>query len=113
MVDLDKFVTLSSSNEALVEELRATREEIKSLKAREAKIRSILLQELAGKSVGVTASGRYVVEIQNQPRTKVDTARLQALHYEVWEDCQAESEVQVLRLLSENDEDIDSYIDTD
>ena len=97
MTDQDDAVVLSDSNLALVEELRSNRESSKRLKAREDEIRSILLQELKGSEYGVTAAGAPMIEVQRQARTRVDSKRLQALYENVWEDCQIESEVEVLR----------------
>lgn len=102
MTDLDAPVVLSDSNIKLVEELRSTREFIKSMKAREKEIRTLLLKELQDTSLGMTASGKYVIEVERHTRTRVDTDRLQALYEEAWEDCQAETEVEVLRLVEEN-----------
>jgi predicted phage-related endonuclease len=102
MTDLDAITTLSASSVSLVEELRSTREFIKSLKAREKEIRSILLKELRDSSLGVTASGKYVIEVERHTRTGLDADRLQALYEEAWEDCQTETEVEVLRLVQED-----------
>ena len=94
----DTTTVLTESNLALVDELRSTREFIKKLKAREDDIRKILLEDLKDSDQGVTASGVPVVEIDRQSRTRVDSNRLQALYQDVWEDCQIETTVQVLRL---------------
>lgn len=94
----DTTTILTDSNLALVDELRSTREFVKKLKAREDEIRKILLEELKDSDQGITASGVPVVEIDRQSRTRVDNNRLQALYQDVWEDCQIESTVQVLRL---------------
>lgn len=98
MLDNDDTKILADSEVALVEELRSTREFIKKLKDREDEIRKTLLRNLDGKERGITASGIPVVEIQRQPRTRVDSNRLRALYEEVWEDCQVESVVEVVRL---------------
>jgi predicted phage-related endonuclease len=98
MFDLDFQTVLSDSNLALVEELRSTREFIKKLKAREDEIRKILLVELKESEQGITAAGVPMIEVQRQSRTRVDGNRLQALYHEVWEDCQIETTVSVLRL---------------
>jgi predicted phage-related endonuclease len=102
MTDLDEIAVLSDSNVSLVEELRSVREFIKTLKTREKEIRSILLKDLKEASVGMTASGKFLVEIQRHTRTGLDADRLQALYEEAWEDCQTETEVEVLRLVSED-----------
>ena len=94
----DTSTVLTESNLALVEELRSTREFVKKLKAREDEIRKILLEELKDSDQGITASGVPMIEVDRQSRTRVDGNRLQALYQEVWEDCQIESTVQVLRL---------------
>lgn len=110
MVDLDGITTLSDSSLSLVEELRTTREFIKSLKAREAEIRKILLKELQDASLGVTASGKPLVEIERYDRAGIDSDRLQALYEEAWEDCQTKTPVQVLKLAQEDE---DTSEDTD
>lgn len=102
MVDLDGITTLSDSSLSLVEELRTTREFIKSLKAREAEIRKILLKELQDASLGVTASGKSVVGVERYTRTGLDPDRLQALYEDAWEDCQTETLIQKLVLIQED-----------
>lgn len=97
MTEQDGTIVLSEDNLALVESLRSVREDIKALKAKEDQIRSALLIELKGVEYGVTASGAPIIEVQRQPRSRVDSKRLQALYEEVWEDCQIKSEVEVLR----------------
>lgn len=94
----DTTTVLTESNLALVEELRSTREFSKKLKAREDEIRKILLEELKDSEQGITASGVPMIEVDRQSRTRVDSNRLQALYQDVWEDCQIETTVQVLRL---------------
>lgn len=89
---------LSDSDLALVEELRSVRETSKALKAREDEIRKTLLTALKDSDQGLTASGASVVEVQRQPRTRVDTNRLQALYQSAWDDCQISTTVEVLRL---------------
>ena len=98
MTDYADSAVLSAANLTLVEELRSTRELIKKLKARESEIRDVLLVELADIDFGLTAAGVPVIEVERQPRTRVDSKRLQALYEDVWEDCQIESTVEVLRL---------------
>lgn len=97
MTDYADSTVLSPLSLALVEELRNTRDSVKQLKAREAEIRKILLGELADSSLGLTAGGAPVIEVERQARTRVDTTRLQALYEDAWEDCQVESTVEVLR----------------
>lgn len=97
MTDQDGILVLSDDSLALVEDLREVREDIKKLKAREDAIRTALLSELQGVECGVNASGAPIIEVQRQPRSRVDSKRLQALYEEVWEDCQIKSEVEVLR----------------
>jgi len=111
MTDLDEIAVLSASNVALVEELRSTREFMKKLKAREKEIRSLLLKELKDRSLGMTASGKFLVEVRRQTRSGLDADRLQALYEEAWEDCQTETEVEVLTLVQEN-EDISEFTET-
>ena len=94
----DDSTVLSDANLALVEELRSTREFSKKLKAREDEIRKILLEELKDSEQGITAAGVPMIEVDRQSRTRVDGNRLQALYQDVWEDCQIETTVQVLRL---------------
>lgn len=98
MTELDQAAVLSASNLTLVDELRSTRELVKKLKAREDEIRKVLLAELADVEVGLTAAGVPVIEIERQARTRVDSKRLQALYEDVWDDCQVETTVEVLRL---------------
>lgn len=97
MTDIDGVLELSDDALILVEELRLVRDETKRLKSREAEIREALLTELKDVEYGVTASGAPVIEIQRQPRSRVDSKRLQALYEDVWKDCQIHSEVEVLR----------------
>lgn len=97
MTDHDGILVLSDDTLTLVENLRTVREDIKVLKAREDEIRSALLTELKGVDYGVTASGAPIIEVQRQPRSRVDSKRLQALYENVWKDCQIQSEVEVLR----------------
>ena len=94
----DTTTVLSQSNLDLVSELRSNREFSKKLKSREDEIRKILLEELKDSEQGITASGVPMIEVDRQSRTRVDGNRLQALYQDVWEDCQIESTVQVLRL---------------
>lgn len=96
MTDND-IVVLDDSDLTLVEDLRTVREEIRKLKTREDDIRSALLTQLKGFEYGLTSSGVPVIEVQRQPRSRVDSRRLQALYEDVWEDCQIKSEVEVLR----------------
>ncbi len=110
MEALDAIVTLSESNLSLVEELRTTRDFIKQLKKREAEIRKILLAELKDASLGMTASGKYVVTVERHIRTGLDPDRLQALYEEAWEDCQTETPVEVLKLVQE-DADTSEFTD--
>jgi predicted phage-related endonuclease len=98
MLDQDTTTVLSESHLALVEELRSTREFVKKLKAREDEIRKIILQDLKDTERGITSSGVPVLTIDRQTRTRVDSNRLQALYHDVWEDCQIETTVEVLRL---------------
>lgn len=97
MTEHDGILVLTDDTLALVEDLRTVREDIKTLKAREDDIRSRLLVELKGVEYGVSASGAPMIEVQRQPRTRVDSKRLQALYEDVWKDCQIASEVEVLR----------------
>lgn len=94
----DSTIILNDANLALVEELRSVRETSKSLKAREDEIRKILLEALKYSEQGITASGVPMIEVQRQPRTRVDGNRLQALYQDVWDDCQIATTVEVLRL---------------
>lgn len=103
MTDLnDAIVVLSDSNIALTEELRSIRDFTKTLKAREKEIRSLLLKALDDRSLGITASGKYLIEVQRYTRTGLDPDRLQALYEEAWEDCQTETEVHKLVLILED-----------
>jgi predicted phage-related endonuclease len=97
MTEVDQTVVLSDASLALVEELRFVRDSIKGLKGREEQIRDALLAELKDAGFGVTASGEPLIELQRQPRKRVDPARLQALYEDVWNDCQIDSTVKVLR----------------
>jgi predicted phage-related endonuclease len=97
MTDDAGSVVLSQDTLSLVEDLRETRDAIKVLKAREESIRTVLLTELDGVEYGVTAAGAPVIEVQRQPRSRVDSKKLQALYEDVWKDCQTETEVEVLR----------------
>jgi predicted phage-related endonuclease len=97
MTDNDDNAVLDDDDLALVENLREVREDIKKLTSREDAIRSALLDRLQGIEYGLTADGSPVIEVQRQPRSRVDSKRLQALYEEVWEDCQIKSEVEVLR----------------
>lgn len=97
MTDLDQTVVLSDANLALVEELRTVRDTIKSLKGRESDIRKALLGELKDAEFGITAAGEPLIEVQRQPRSRVNTKRLQAVYEDVWNDCQINSTVEVLR----------------
>jgi len=98
MLDTDTPVVLDDDTVALVEELRSVRDATKVLKAREDEIRNALLQQLEGAEQGINASGVPVVEVQYQTRSRVDTKRLQALHEEVWKDCQTDMTVTTVRL---------------
>lgn len=98
MTDYADSAVLSAANLTLVEELRSTRELVKKLKAREDEIRKVLLAELADIEIGLTAAGVPVIEVERQARTRVDSKRLQALYEDVWDDCQVETTVEVLRL---------------
>lgn len=98
MTDLDGSVVLSDAAQSLVDELRSIREAVKDLKIRESEIRDILLQELKDRSQGVTASGVPVVTVERQPRSRLDSNRLQALYQSAWKDCQIHSTVDVVRL---------------
>jgi len=98
MFDHSTTTVLSESTLALVDELRSVREKVKSLKSREESIRKVLLQELVDSAEGITSSGVPVVALDQQLRTRVDANRLHALYPDVWEDCQVETTVQVLRL---------------
>lgn len=97
MTELDQTVVLSDPNLALVEELRTVRETIKSLKGREEQIRDVLLAELKDAEFGIAASGEPLIEVQRQPRSRLDGKRLQALYEDAWDDCQVKSTVEVLR----------------
>lgn len=98
MTDTDGSIVLSDGTLSLVEELRSNRDSQKRLKARESEIRSILLDELEGVEYGLTAAGVPVIEVERHSRTKIDGKRLQALYEDVWDDCQVETSVEVLRL---------------
>jgi predicted phage-related endonuclease len=98
MLETDTSVVLDDAAVALTEELRSIRDTVKVLKAREDEVRSALLSHLNGAEQGVTASGMPVVEVQYQPRSRVDSKRLQALYEEVWKDCQIETTVATVRL---------------
>ncbi len=103
MSDLDDATTvLSDANLALVAELRTTRDSIKRLKAREGEIRDVLLDELKDSALGLTASGVPLVEVERYSRSRVDSNRLQALYKDVFDDCQTETPVQVLRLVEDS-----------
>lgn len=102
MTDSDGTTILSDATLALVEELQAVREESKKLEAREKEIRTVLLGELKDVEFGLTASGVPIVEVQRQPRSRIDSKRLQALYEKVWEDCQVRSTVEVIRFPETN-----------
>ena len=101
MYDQDTTTVLSDLNLALVEELRLIRESVKQLKSREEAVRKILLGALKGVEQGITASGVSLVEVERYSRTRVDSNRLQALYKDVYDDCQTETSVEVLRLVEE------------
>lgn len=97
MSDQSNTVVLSDSTLGLVNELRSIREDVKALKAREEKIRDLLLTELKGADGGVTASGEFIISIDRSPRSGINRDRLQALYPDVYRDCQTETQVQAVR----------------
>lgn len=107
MTDLDVTVVLSDPHVALVDELRTIRDSIKVLKAREKQIRTSLLKELKDRSLGVTASGHYIIEVDRFSRRGINSDRLQALYEDVYEDCKTETTVETLRLVEEDDDTLD------
>lgn len=93
------MTVLTDQQVALVREIVQVRQDKNKLAKREKQLREQLLDVLtaSGDTVGITASGEQVLELEEQPRTQVNRDRLQALHPEVFDDVVEDTSATFLR----------------
>lgn len=93
------MTVLNDNQVELVRELVQVRQAKNKLAKREGQIREQLIDVLmaSGETVGMTASGEQVLEIEEQPRTQVNRKRLQALHPSVFDDVIEDTSATFLR----------------
>lgn len=80
-----------------VQELKEIRATAAQLKKRETNLRDQILMALDGNDRGLTGSGAQVVHVETQHRRTVNSAKLQAMYPDAYDDCTSETTVTVLK----------------
>lgn len=91
-------VILTEDETAMVAELRRVRSAKKDLEAREKELRAAILQRVGEADRALTASGEPAVRLRRRIRRTVNSAQLEALYPEIYDEVMTESEVVTLEL---------------
>jgi predicted phage-related endonuclease len=94
----DASHVLTDDQMELVAQLLMVRDDRKQAEKEEKELREKLLAQMGEATVGLTASGMAVVEIQIQHRRNVNRAKLEAMYPEVFADVVEPSEVRQVKL---------------